>query len=111
MIEFYKTVHTSEVPLGKAKLIEISGKMLAIFHTSSGWFALDDRCTHRGGPLSEGQCLNGVVTCPWHQARFELVSGNCLSSDSLPPLKTYPVRLNQDVIEIGLLKNDGISNK
>ena len=45
---------------------------------------LADRCTHRGGPLSEGQVADGCVTCPWHGSRFDLVDGHVVRRGRRP---------------------------
>ncbi len=89
-----------EIPLGNSKLVEVSGRMIALFHTAEGWFAIDDRCSHRGGPLSEGKLENGCVTCPWHHAQFDLNSGHCLSNSKLGALKTYQVILSGKNVQI-----------
>lgn len=87
--------------MGKSKLVEVSGKIIALFHRKEGWFALDDRCPHRGGPLSEGVCSEGKVTCPWHHAQFELKTGHCLSP-KVASVKAYPLRIENGEIEVGL---------
>ncbi|NBX76786.1 MAG: non-heme iron oxygenase ferredoxin subunit [Proteobacteria bacterium] len=89
-----------EIPLGQSKLFDVCGKIIALFHTPEGWFAIDDRCSHRGGPLSEGKLERGCVTCPWHQAQFDLVSGHCLSNPKLSSLKTYQVILSGEMVQI-----------
>lgn len=101
MSEFYPICGESELAIGKSKLVEIAGKIIALFHTSNGYFALDDRCPHRGGPLSEGEILEGVVTCPWHQARFDLSSGQCRSSKDWKVV-TYPVQIREGYLGIFL---------
>lgn len=37
--------------------------------------AINDRCTHRGGPLHEGELADGCITCPWHGSQFRLDGG------------------------------------
>ncbi|NBT59624.1 Rieske (2Fe-2S) protein [bacterium] len=91
-----------EIPVGNSKCIEVQGKMIAVFHTFQGWFALDERCSHRGGPLSEGKVDNHQVTCPWHQARFDLRSGQCLSNQKLSTLRSYKVVLEGEQVKIEL---------
>jgi nitrite reductase/ring-hydroxylating ferredoxin subunit len=100
MVRALTVASAKEIPLGHSKLVEISGRMIALFHTAEGWFAIDDRCSHRGGPLSEGTLENGCVTCPWHHARFDLHSGHCLSNSKLAALKTYEVILSGENVQI-----------
>ena len=65
----------SEIPFGSGKVVVASGRVLAVFHTEGGYFAMDNSCPHRGGPLAEG-CLQGsVVTCPWHGWKFDVRTG------------------------------------
>lgn len=100
MSSFHAVTSVKEMPVGTSKLVEVQGKIIAIFHTSSGWFAIDDRCTHRGGPLSEGKIEGGLVICPWHQARFDLVSGQCQSNPTFKPVTTYRVLVSDDTVQL-----------
>lgn len=92
-----------EIPQGKSKLIQVKGIIISVFHTPDGWFAIEDRCPHRGGPLGEGKVEGISVTCPWHQARFNLKSGQCISSPSSPSVKTYPVLLKDGTLWVSKL--------
>jgi nitrite reductase/ring-hydroxylating ferredoxin subunit len=62
--------------------------------------AVDDSCTHVGGSLSDGFCEDGVVTCPWHGARFRLCDGAGLGSLAYRKLRTYPVRITNGFVEV-----------
>ena len=63
---------------------------MAVFNSPAGWFALDDACPHRGGPLSDGLLADACVACPLHDRRFQLDGGRSLSEDcgdvDRPPL-------------------------
>lgn len=100
MNNLYPVASISEIPLGHSRCVEVSGKIIAVFHTAEGWFAVDERCSHRGGPLSEGVQHKGRISCPWHNAQFELATGRCLSSPKLSSVKTYRVVLKEEVIQI-----------
>ena len=86
---------------GRAKRVYVGDRRIAVFNDRGTLHAVDDMCTHVGGPLSEGLCEDGVVTCPWHGARFRLRDGQGLPS---PPvyrrLQTYPVDVVDGVIMI-----------
>ena len=56
---------------------------------------LADRCTHRGGPLSEGQVADGCVTCPWHGSRFDLVDGHVVRGPATEPAPVDEVRVSE----------------
>ena len=100
MGSFRIVAKAAEIPEGKAKLIEIEGSMIAVFHTQSGWFAVDERCPHRGGPLSEGCVIQSKVQCPWHGSEFDLKSGECTNTPPRASLKTYPIRVTAEIVEL-----------
>jgi nitrite reductase (NADH) small subunit len=55
------------------------GVGVAIFRVDGQLLAIDNACTHEDGPLAEGECKDGVVTCPYHDWRFDVKTGQCLS--------------------------------
>ena len=72
---------SSDVPIGEGRVATVGGRRIAVFRAASGWFALDDACPHRDGPLSDGILADACVVCPLHDRRFELESGASLSGD------------------------------
>ena len=54
MADFVKAARTTEIGPGQARLVEVKGKQIALFNVDSQFFALDNTCTHRGGPLADG---------------------------------------------------------
>lgn len=68
---------------------------IAIFRTSNDEvFALDDRCPHKGGPLSEGIVHGTSVTCPLHNWVFDMNTGSAQGADQ-GTVRTYPIRVQQ----------------
>lgn len=100
MSEFIFAVKQSEIPDGTAKMVEVRGKNLAVFHQGRNYFAIDNDCTHLGGSISEGEREGNVVTCPWHGATFDISSGKALSGPASRDLTSYKVRVQGDDIEI-----------
>jgi nitrite reductase (NADH) small subunit len=70
-----KVAIKDEVPDGEGRVVEAGGKTLAIFNVGGTYYAIDNTCTHRGGPLGEGDLDGTVVTCPWHGWRWDVTSG------------------------------------
>ena len=66
---------TDDVPEGKGKTFEIDGKKVAVFKVEGNFYAVNDTCIHKGGPLGEGYLNDTVVTCPWHGWQFDVASG------------------------------------
>lgn len=100
MPEFVKVVRIDEVSPGQAKLVEAGGKKIALFNVAGSFHAIDNNCTHVGGPLCEGE-LNGTeVTCPWHGAIFDVTSGQVLGPPAGAPVSRYNVRVAGPDIEV-----------
>lgn len=69
-----------DVPAGEGRAITLEGRQIAIFRSAVGWFALDAVCPHRGGPLADGIVCDRSVTCPLHERRFDLATGEALTT-------------------------------
>ena len=100
MAHFVKVATTGELAPGQAKKVEANGKTIAVFNVGGSYHAMDDTCTHRGGPLSEGHVEGDVVTCPWHGAKFRIASGEVLGPPARAGVSSYPVRVNGSDIEV-----------
>ena len=87
----HKIATIQEIPVGEGRAFELEGRRIAVFHTEEGFLAIDDECTHQGGPLSEGFVEECCVTCPWHGAEFDLHSGRVLSQPANEDVRSYKV--------------------
>jgi 3-phenylpropionate/trans-cinnamate dioxygenase ferredoxin component len=100
MAEFVKVGKTGDLAPGNGMRVEAGGKKIALFNIDGTYYAIDDGCTHRGGPLSEGPLSGGEVTCPWHGAVFDVKTGNALGPPASKGVSKYNVRVTGDSIEI-----------
>ena len=82
MSKLIKVAETKDVSPGTAKVVQAEGRSIALFNVAGTFHAIDNTCTHRGGPLGEGELAGEVVTCPWHGAKFNVKTG-----EVLPPVK------------------------
>src|SRR5215469_312984 len=73
-------------------------KRIALFRTARGVFACDNRCPHQGYALVRGDVKDGVLTCAWHNWKFELGSGTCRFGGE--NIRTYPVRITDGQVFI-----------
>jgi nitrite reductase/ring-hydroxylating ferredoxin subunit/uncharacterized membrane protein len=64
-----------ELAVDQMKLLRIGSRRVVLARTEQGYVAFDDRCTHKGGPLSDGALICGTVQCPWHGSQFDVHSG------------------------------------
>jgi nitrite reductase/ring-hydroxylating ferredoxin subunit len=75
---------------------------LAIYNVDGAVHAIDGTCTHRGGPLGEGELTGNVVTCPWHGARFDVTTGAVLGPPASKEVASYRVTVEGDSIFVEL---------
>jgi nitrite reductase (NADH) small subunit len=66
---------SSDVPVGQARVVDAAGRTIALFNVDGTYFAIDNTCAHRGGPLGEGDLDGAVVACPWHGWRWDVTTG------------------------------------
>lgn len=91
---------TNDIKPGEGKLIEVEGLEIALFNCDGSFYAIDNQCTHVGGPLCEGDLEGNKVICPWHGAEFDLKTGNALGPPAEESVRTYTVKLDGDSIKI-----------
>ena len=77
--------------MNQMKLVKVSGKRIAVGRTGKGYAAFQDRCTHKGGPLSDGVLMCGTVQCPWHGSQFDVHSGEVKAGPAEKNIETYDV--------------------
>ena len=90
MANFVKVCKIGDVKAGCGKSLEISGKSVAVFNVEGNFYALNDICGHRGGPLGEGEVDGKTVICPWHGWRYDVTSG---ANELVPDLPTQKYEL------------------
>lgn len=91
-----------EIAPGQVKAVEVDGRKIALFNLNGTFYALDDACPHRGGPLSEGEVSGTTVSCPWHAAQFDILSGQHLSPPASRGVRSYKVSVNGTAVGIEL---------
>jgi len=98
---FVTVARVGEIPVGGVKVVRLEDQPVALFHLEDGYYAMDDLCTHDGGPLAEGTLEDAVIECPRHGARFDVRSGAVLGLPATAPVPTYAVRIEGDEIQVG----------
>ena len=92
----------TEIPAGEGRVVEAEGVTLALFNVDGVFYAIDNRCAHRGGPLGEGELEGRVVTCPWHAWRWDVTTGANANNPAVR-VACYPVRVEGGavLVEVG----------
>jgi nitrite reductase/ring-hydroxylating ferredoxin subunit len=103
MSEFIKVAKTSDLGSGQGMVVEVEGRAIALFNVNGEYFALDNICPHRGGPIGEGyvDCHNQTVQCPWHGWTFSLASG-VSPVNAIAKVEKFDVQVEGDEVRISL---------
>ncbi len=83
-------VATAPLQVDQMKLVRATDRRIVVARTEKGLAAFDDRCTHRGGPLSDGVLICGTVQCPWHGSQFDVATGKVVCGPATEDIATYP---------------------
>ena len=92
----------SDIPRQGSRCVKLADKTIAIFRTFDDQiFALEDKCPHKHGPLSQGIVHDGCVTCPLHNWVISLATGEAQGADE-GTTQTYPIKLDGERILFSL---------
>jgi 3-phenylpropionate/trans-cinnamate dioxygenase ferredoxin subunit len=102
MEEFVNVARRTDIPPGGKALAEVDGRPIALFNVDGCFYAIDDVCTHDGGPLAEGQLSGAEIQCPRHGARFDVRTGKALCFPAFEPVTCHRVEVRGDDIYVAL---------
>lgn len=88
-----------DVPPGEGRAVTLAGARVAVFHTATGWYALDAACPHAQGPLADGIVADRTVICPLHERRFDLATGEAETGDERVRCFSVSVRDGEVFVE------------
>ncbi len=87
----------TDIPKNTGRTFSLGTASIALFNLGGKFYAMQNACIHRGGPLGEGSLVSGRVTCPWHAWEFDVKTGACSTLKGATQ-KTYPTKTkNQEV--------------
>ena len=97
-----KAASRGDLGAGDVLGVIVAGKEIALYDLDGTLYATDDVCTHAYAKLSDGWFDKGEIECPLHAGRFDVKSGKPLCPPVTDDIKTYPVRLVGDEIQVKL---------
>ena len=92
---------TDDLQPGHGMVAEVASREIAVFNVNGTFYALDNTCAHRGGPLGEGELDGEVVTCPWHGWQFNVTTGACVNNPSAC-VTAFPVVMEGNEVKVDL---------
>jgi 3-phenylpropionate/trans-cinnamate dioxygenase ferredoxin subunit len=93
MPDFVPVAAIADVPDPGKLLVDVDGRMVALFHVGGEFYAIDDVCTHDGGPLAEGELKDHEIACPRHGARFDIRTGAALCMPATKATAVHDVKV------------------
>ena len=94
---FVRAARKEEIPPGTIREFQVDGKPVALANVGGTFYAIDNTCLHRGGPLGQGVLDGGVVTCPWHGWQYDVTSGKIPGNPAVG-VSCYKVEVRGDDI-------------
>ncbi len=85
---------------GTTRVVEVDDKRIVVCNLDGEFYAIDDLCTHDGGPLGQGELIDDLIECPRHGAMFEVKTGKVASLPAVFPVQTYPMRVEGDEVQV-----------
>ena len=108
MSDFVRVAAVGELPDPGATVVEVDGDVIALFHVEGAYHALDDVCTHDGGPLTSGELTGHKVACPRHGAKFDIRTGAALSMPAIRATRAHDVKVEDGGVWVRLLSGHGV---
>jgi nitrite reductase/ring-hydroxylating ferredoxin subunit len=90
----------ADIADGQMRCVEADGTAVMVARTGGNLYALSDHCSHRGGPLHEGDLDAGTVVCPWHDSVFDLRDGALIHGPAAYPQPAWDTRVREGRIEV-----------
>lgn len=99
MPNFVRVASVNDLKPGENKVVNANGTEVALFNVDGEFFAINNTCLHRGGPLGEGMLEGDIVACPWHGWRYNVKTGQ---NAMMPTAKvqTYQVKVEGNDVMI-----------
>ena len=98
--EYVAVMDVEDLADEKLTRVDAAGIPAVLFKQGTTIYAIGAVCTHLAGPLDEGKCEDGIVTCPWHGSRFRMSNGSVVNGPAVYAEPTFAVRVRDGKIEL-----------
>ena len=99
---FERAAKASEVPPGTIREVKVGSTVVALANVAGVFYAINNTCLHRGGPLGQGPLEGKTVTCPWHGWQFDVTTGKAnMNPDAGVPCYATEVRGDEVFVDVG----------
>ncbi len=99
---FVRAIKTAEVAPGSIREVLVGGTTIALANVAGSYYAINNTCLHRGGPLGQGELEGKVVTCPWHGWQYDVTTGKTtMNPNAGVPCYPMEVRGDEVFVDVG----------
>ena len=105
---FVKVANTRDIPPSHMKEVQVNGQTVCVANVDGKYYAINNVCTHEGGPLADGILDGFEVECPWHQSHFDMRTGEVKSPPAAEPEPTYEVKIDGEQVLVRIQPGSGI---
>ena len=109
IMAFVKIGKVSDIKAESMKKFEFEGKEILVSNIGGKYYAINNKCTHRNGDLSQGKLEGNIVTCPKHSSKFDVTTGKVVSGPKIPLLKLkindeekYEIKVDGDFLLVNI---------
>jgi metal-sulfur cluster biosynthetic enzyme/nitrite reductase/ring-hydroxylating ferredoxin subunit len=102
MPDFIRVADVTDIPDPGKTLVEVEGEMVALFHVGGQFYAIDDVCTHDGGPLADGELRDHKISCPRHGAKFDIRTGAALTMPAVRATRAHELKVEENGVWVRL---------
>ncbi len=92
-----RTAKVAEIPPGTIREFQVDGKAIALANVGGKFYAINNTCLHRGGPIGQGPLEGKVVTCPWHGWQYDVTTGKIAQNPAVG-VDCYPLEVRGEDI-------------
>jgi nitrite reductase/ring-hydroxylating ferredoxin subunit len=93
MSEGVNVGQVADFPSGSLKKVMVGDEEVVVANVGGKLFAITNKCTHRGGPLNEGELEGSTIVCPWHGGKFDVTEGKVVSPPPMKDEASFNVRI------------------
>ena len=94
---FVRAARVAELSAGTIHEIQLDGKAVALANVAGKFYAINNTCLHRGGPLGQGSLLDKIVTCPWHGWEYDVTTGKLIQNPNME-VACYPTEVRGEEV-------------
>src|SRR5438093_1226144 len=93
------------------KEVQVNGQNICVANIDGKYFAINNICSHEGGPLADGKLEGYEVECPWHQSKFDMRTGEVKAPPAVESQATYQVKVEGDDIMVNIVTDTEVKEE